>query len=151
LPASQADFEKLFAYSADMLGSSHTFKLLLAAWLCHLQESSWVAIDKNGEVIGYLIMSETIRFPEGYCIAPLYANSAGVACSLLKVAAEFASAKDPKNTLHVDIPVDFKQEFVNILEEVGARSILDSTFMTNKEIPSKCLSKVFGIASPNLL
>ena len=152
LPASQADFEKLFAYSADMLGSSQTCKSLLAAWLCHLQESSWAAIDKNGEVVGYLIMSETIRFPkEGYYIAPLYANSAGVACSLLKVAVEFASANDPRNTLHVDIPVDFKQEFVRILEEVGARSILDFTFMANKEIPRKCLSKVFSFASIDIL
>ena len=36
LPASHADFEKLFAYSADMMGSSQVCKLLLAAWLCHL-------------------------------------------------------------------------------------------------------------------
>ena len=73
LPASQVDFEKVFAYSADMLGSSQTCKLLLAAWLCHLQESSWAAIDKNGEMVGYLIMSETICFPQqaNYYIAPL--------------------------------------------------------------------------------
>ncbi len=153
LPASQADFEKLFAYSADMMGSSQTCKLLLAAWLCHLQESSWAAVDKNGEVVGYLIMSETIRFPkEGYYIAPLYANSAAIACSLLKVAAEFASANDPRNTLHVDIPVDFKQEFVRILEEeIGAKSILDIIFMANKEIPSKGLSKVYSFASIDVL
>ena len=36
LPARQADFEKLFAYGADMLGTSQTCKLLLAAWLSHL-------------------------------------------------------------------------------------------------------------------
>ena len=153
LPASQVDFEKLFAYSADMLGSSQTCKLLLAAWLCHLQESSWAAIDKNGEVVGYLIMSEIIRFPkEGYLIAPLYANSAAIACSLLKVAADFASANDPRHKLHVDIPVDFKQEFVRILEEeIGARSILDIIFMASKEIPSKCLSKVYSLASIDVL
>ena len=45
LPASQVDFEKLFAYSADMLGTSQACKLLLAAWLVHLQKSSWVAFD----------------------------------------------------------------------------------------------------------
>ena len=153
LPASQVDFEKLFAYSADMMGSSQTCKLLLAAWLCHLQESSWAAIDKNGEVVGYLIMSEIICFPkEGYLIAPLYANSAAIARSLLKVAAEFASAKDPRHKLHMDIPVDFKQEFVRILEgEIGARSILDIIFMANKEIPSKCLSKVYSFASIDVL
>ena len=153
LPASQVDFEKLFAYSADMMGSSQTCKLLLAAWLCHLQESSWAAINKNGEVVGYLIMSETICFPkEGFLIASLYANSAAIACSLLKVAAGFASANDPRHKLHVDIPVDFKQEFVRILEgEIGARSILDIIFMANKEIPCKCLNKVYSFASTDVL
>ena len=153
LPASQVDFEKLFAYSADMLGSSQTCKLLLASWLCHLQESSWAAIDKNGEVVGYLIMSENIRFPkEGFLIAPLYANSAAIAHSLLKVAAEFASAKDPRHKLHMDIPVDFKQEFVRILEEeIGARLSFDLIFMANKEIPRKCLNKVYSLASIDVL
>ena len=153
LPASQADFKKLFAYSADLLGSSQICKSLLAAWLCHLQESSWAAIDKNGEVVGYLIMSEIIRFPkEGYLIAPLFANSAAIACSLLKVAAEFASANDPGHKLRVNIPVDFKWEFVRILEEeFGARLSLDLIFMANKEIPSKDLSKVYSLACVHIL
>ena len=154
LPASQVDFEKLFAYSADMLGSSQTCKLLLAAWLCHLQESSWAAIDKNGEVVGYLIMSETICFPQqaNYYIAPLYASSAGVARSLLKVAAEYASANDPRHILCTEIPVEFNLQFVSFLEnEIGARSVLDLFFMANKEFPRKCLSKVFGIASTDVL
>ena len=151
--ARQVDFEKLFAYSADMLGSSQICKLLLAAWLCHPQESSWAAIDKNGEVVGYWIMSETIRFPkEGYLIALLLANSAGIACSLLQVADEFASANDPRNKHHVNIPVDFKREFVRILEEeIGARSISDLIFVANKEIPSKCLSKIYIFASIDVL
>ena len=119
---SRANFEKLFAYSADMLGSSQTCKLLLAAWLCHLQESSWAAIDKNGEVVGYLIMSEIIRFPkEGYYIAPLYANSAAIARSLLKVAAEFASANYPRHKLRMTMPVNLNPDGVSLLEkETGA-------------------------------
>ena len=120
LPASQADFEKLFAYGADMLGTSQTCKLVLAAWLSHLQESSWVAIDNKGEVVGYLIMSEIAGFPEkGYCIAPFFADSAPIACSLLKVAAEFASANSPCKTycnIVMDIPVDFNPKGVCILE-----------------------------------
>ena len=153
LPASQVDFEKLFAYSADMLGSSQTCKLLLAAWLCHLQESSWAAIDKNGEVVGYLIMSETIRFPkEGYFIAPLYANSAAIARSLLKVAVKFACGKNPRNILLVEAPVHFNPDGVSILEnEIGAKSIMDMIFMVNQETPCKCLSKVYSFACVDVL
>ena len=153
LPASQVDFEKLFAYGADMMGTSETCKLLLAAWLCHLQESSWAAMDKNGEVVGYLLMSETVRFPEqGYSIAPFYANSAPIARSLLKVVVAFASANNPKHTLIMDIPVDFNPEGVSIVEkEFGAWPVDEVIFMATKGIPEKCLSKVFSMASCEVL
>ena len=154
LPASQVDFEKLFAYGADMLGTSQTCKSLLAAWLCHLQESSWAAIDKNGEVVGYLIMSKTTCFSEeGYLIAPFYANSAPIARSLLKVAAAFACANNPRKTiLKTKIPIDYNPEGVSILEkELGAKPVFDLTFMTNKEGPNRCLSKVFSMASTSVL
>ena len=102
-------------YSADMMGTLQTCKSLLAAWLCHLQESSWVAINSKGEVVGYIIMSETLRFPEeGYYIAPFYADSASIARSLLKVAVGFASANKPRHNVNVimDIPVDCNPEGV---------------------------------------
>ena len=92
LPASQVDFEELFAYSADMLSTSQVCKAVLAARLTHLQESSWVAIGNTGEVVGYLIMSKTVHFPEdGYNIGPFFADSAPIARSLLKVAVDFAA------------------------------------------------------------
>ena len=135
-----------------MMGTSQTCKLLLAAWLCHLQDSSWVAIDNMGEVVGYLIMSETIRFPEGgYYIAPFYADSAPIARSLLKVAVKYASAINPSHTLYMDIP-DFNLEGVNIVEkEIGARFINDFIFMATKRMPNKCLGKVFSVASLHVM
>ena len=156
LPASQVDFEKMFAYSAAMLGTSQTCKSLLAAWICYLQESSWVAIDDKGEVVGYLIMSETIRFPdEGYYILPLYADSVHIARSLLKVAAEFAIANNPGHNeiiLYADTPVDFNPDGVAMLEtECEARTICDLVFMTDKEIPCKGLSKTFSLAGVQVL
>ena len=153
LPARQADFEKLFAYGADMLGTSQTCKLVLAAWLSHLQESSWVAIDNKEEVVGYLIMSKLTRFPEqGYFIAPFYADSVPIARSLLKVAVEFASANNPRHNIVVYAPVDFNPEGVSMLEkEVGATPIEEITSMSSKELPTAQLSKVFGIASTSVL
>ena len=147
MPASQVDFEKLFAYSADMLGSSQTCKLLLAAWLCHLQESSWAAIDKNGEMVGYLIMSKTTRFTEdGYCIAPFFVDSSAIARSLLKVAAEFASENYPNHNISADIPVDYNSEGFSILEkEIGANPIVDYTFMTNKKNSQQASQQSFQL------
>ena len=92
------------------MGTSQVCKLLLAAWLCHLQKSSWVAIDDRDEIIRYLIMSDIIHFPEnGYYIAPFFADSASIAHSLLKVAVGFASANKPKQNIVIDVPVILTQ------------------------------------------
>ena len=144
--ATQADFEKVFAYSADMLGSSRVCKLMLAGMLSHAQESSWVAIGNKGEVVGYLIMSKTIRFPEdGYHIAPLYADSVPIARSLLKVAVEFAAANNPRY-IFLDIAADLNPEGASILEnELRAKQLADfvTLSMGAKGISSKPHYKVF--------
>ena len=151
LPASHADFEKLFAYSADMLGTSQVCKLLLAAWLTHLQKSSWVAFDNKDNIVGYLIMSDTI--PEGYSIAPFFADSAPIARSLLKVAVTFANANNPRHNIEMVTPGDHNPEGVSILErEIGAKAIEELTFMSGKEPPiPQHLSKVFGVASTSVV
>ena len=147
MPASQADFEKVFAYGADMLGTSQACKLVLAAMLSHAQESSWVAIGNQGEVVGYLIMSKTIRFPEdGYHIAPLYADSADIARSLLKVAVEFAAPNNPRH-IFLDIASDLNPKGASVLEsELGAKKHADFVFFSigARGIPSKPQYKVFG-------
>ena len=149
LPASKVDFEKVIAYGADMLGKSQACRLVLAAWLSHAQESSWVALGNKDEVIGYLIMSKTVRFEEeGYRVAPFFANSVPIARNLLKVAVEFASRNNPEQIMFLDVAADFNPEGVSILEnEIGAKSIFDTIFMSTKEIPTKPHCKVFGIGS----
>ena len=152
LPASQADFNKLFEYSADMLGTSQVCKRLLAAWLAHLHKSSWVAIDNTGKVVGYLIMSETACLPEeGYYIAPLFADSAPIAHSLLKVAVSFASEDNPRHNILVDIPADNVEGVSMLVSELGANLDCDLIVMSRKEVISRNLSKVFSNASSRVL
>ena len=152
LPASQADFNKLFEYSADMLGTSQVCKYLLAAWLAHLHKSSWVAIGNTGEVVGYLIMSETVRFPEeGYYIAPLFADSAPIARSLLKVAVSFASEDNPRHNILMDIPADNMEGVSMLVSELGANLDHDLIVMSRMEAISRNLGKVFSNASSRVL
>ena len=153
VPASQADFNKLFEYGADMLGTSQACKFLLAAWLAHLHKSSWVAIDNTGKVVGYLIMSETTCFPEdGYCVAPFFADSAPIARSLLKMAVSFASANNPRRTLSMEIPVDYNLEGARIaVDELGAKPTQEILHMSRKEVTTKGFSKVFSHASSQVL
>ena len=150
LPASEADFEKVFAYGADMLGTSQACKLLLAAWLSHFQESSWVALDKKtGEVVGCIIIRQTVLFPkDGYRVAPFFADSAPIARSLLKVAAEFASANNPEHIMFLDVAAEYNLESTQILEnEIGTKPTMETVFMATKGIPTKPHTKVFGMGS----
>ena len=152
LPGGQVNFEKLVAYGADMTVSSQVCKFLLAAWLSNAQESSWVALGKEGEVLGYLIMSETVLFPErGYRIAPFFADSAPIARSLLKMAVEYATPNNPK-CLSLQIPPEFNIEAVNIVDkELGGKPLFDMVFMGTEQIPKLALHKVFGFASPEIM
>ena len=148
LPAKQAEFNKLFEYGADTLGTSQVCKNLLAAWLSHLHKSSWVAIDHAGKVVGYLIMSEIIRFSEeGYYIAPLFADSASIARSLLKVAVGFASEDNPSSTMIMDLPADNLEGMSILVNEIGAKLEIELTVMSRYEITNKNLNKVFSNAS----
>ena len=152
MPASQVDFEKMFAYSGDMLGTSKVCKSVLGTWLTQLQESSWVAIGNTGEVVGYLMMSKTVRFPEdGYNIGPFYADSAPTARSLLKVAVDFAAPHNPGHIFLV-IAAHLNPKGVSILEnELEAKQLADLVFFGTKGIPSKPQHKIFGAASVDVM
>lgn len=153
LPACEVDFEKVFAYGANMLGTSRTCKSVLAGWLSHAQESSWVALDSKSEVVGYLIMSRTVCFSrDGYRVAPFFADSAPIARSLLKVAAAFASDINPEDNMTLDFAADYNQDAVCILEnEVGTKPLFETLFMATKELPIKQYAKVFGIGSMGIM
>ena len=93
--------------------------------------------------------------PEGYFIAPFFADSAPIARSLLKVAVTFANANNPKHNIEMITPVDHNPEGVSILKrEIGAKAIEERTFvcMSGKELPiPKHLNKVFGVASTSVV
>lgn len=82
---------------------------------------------------GYYIITKPYRgsgFEKSFCLSSnifiphyVYANSAAIACSLLKVAAEFASAKNPRHYLFQPRGcLDSERK------EVGAWSIMDMIF-----------------------
>jgi hypothetical protein len=154
LPVSQVNFTELTAYSVDMMGSSQVCKSMLAAMLVHAQESSWVAVGSKGEIVGYLIMSESSYFPEsGYLIGPLFADSAFIARILFRTAAEFA-AKDRKNPKFLSLDVSMhNQECIDMMEcELGAKRILESVFITRGNcIPCRNHGMIFSLASTAVL
>ena len=111
-----------------------------------------VAIGNTGEVVGYLVMSKTVRFPEdGYYTGPFFADSAPIARSLLKVAVDFAAPHNP-GYIFLDIAVHLNPNGVAILEnELEAKQLADVVFFGTKGIPSKPRYKIFGAASLSVM
>ena len=151
LPIKKANFDEMFAYSADMMGSSQACKSVLASWLSYAQQSSWVAVNDEGKIVGYLIMSKTSRFPEeGYRVAPFFASSAVIAQSLLKTAVEFAVPNKPE-FIFLDATPDLNSDSLDLMEKVGADRMVDFVFMGTKGIPKRAHEKVFSCSSLEVL
>ena len=149
--AKKANFEEIFTYSADLMGSSQACKSVLASWLSYAQQSSWVAVNDEGEIVGYLIMSKTSRFPEeGYRVAPFFANSAVIAQSLLKTAVEFAILNKPE-IIYLNATPDLNSDSLNLIEKLEADRVPDLVFMGTKGIPKRAHEKVFSCSSLEVL
>ena len=151
---SEANFEELRAYGADMMGSSQTCDSMLAAMLVHAQESSWVAIGNRGEIVGYLIMNKATQFPEdGYLVGPFFADSVSVARTLLQTAAEFA-AQDESNARFLSLHASTNNpECVHIMEnELEAKPIYDSMVVGNKDtFVHRAHEKIYGLANASVM
>ena len=148
IPASQANFEELNAYSADMVGSSQTCKSVLAAMLVHAQESSWVAIGNNGEMVGYLIMNKSTHPEGGYFIGPFFADSASIARILLRTAAEFGCHS---RLLSLNASMS-NPECIHILEnELEAKPLLTALCVGTKGILRRAHEKIYGVASATVM
>ena len=147
IPGSRVNLEKLVEYGVDIMGSSQVVRSMLAGWISIGEESSWVATDDSGEIVGYLIMKKT--FFSGNQIGPFYSDSAPIARSLLKVAVEFAAASNP-DFLFLDIPCD-NLEGVRIMDEFGANVRSDSIFMASMGFPNIPQEKIFGVSSTDIV
>lgn len=146
LPVSQANLEQLMVYSANMVGSSQTSRRLLMAMVSHTLRSSWIAIDGNNEINGFLIMHKTTSFPEGgYLIRPFFADNAPIAQSLLKTAVEYA-AQDCDSFISLDVPL-LNNECVSLMDELRGESVDDRVFMGSRGVPQRALDKMYGLAN----
>lgn len=148
IPGNQANFEELNAYSADMVGSSQTCKSVLAAMLVHAQESSWVAIGKKGEIVGYLIMNKSTHPEGGYFVSPLFADSFSIARILLHTAVKFGRHS---RFLSLNASLSNKEGIHTLESELKAEPFLTVVCFGTKGIQHKKHEKIFGVANATVM
>ena len=91
------------------------------------------AVNDEGGIVGYLIMSETSQFPEeGYRVAPFFANNAVIAQSLLKTAVECAILNKTE-LMFLDATPDLNSDSLNLIEKLQADRVIDRVLWEQKE------------------
>ena len=101
-PPNFDSFPAIVQYDSVVNGFSR--QALLKEWIfapnCHTS----VALDSNGEVVGYSVVRSTLRKEEGWKIGPCYADNPLIARSLYQDLLIKISVSDPKAVIDVTVP-----------------------------------------------
>ena len=114
----------------------------LTHWLKMPESHALAALDKQGNVIGYGVISRTVE-PNSYKIAPLFANSEIVADQLYRSLCSFAG-KDATVSIDISETSPYASAMV---ERFKLEKIFDTMRMYKGEIPAIDKDKIVGLTS----
>ena len=142
LPGCKADINNLNEYTKGVLGIS--YKRLLASWINLNTSISFVAVNRQLEVVGCIIV---VKDNKGdYMAVPFLSNSMSTAQSLLKESTQMIVSVNPEATLLVYVPESnlfgvrmFEEQLGGIPKEFYVR-------MCNKGYLDMQASSVFGLS-----
>ena len=78
--ATEVDFAKLKLYTEDVIGVKFDRPGLLEKWITLPTHTALVAVNDNGDVVGFANIRETINLKEdGYRLGPLLADNGDIA------------------------------------------------------------------------
>ena len=114
---------------------------------CHTS----VALDNNGEVVGYSVVRSTLR-KEGWKIGPCYADNLLIARSLYQDLLERVAVSDPQAIIVVSIPSgqQFVKETEGIMKELQGELVYQTVRIYFGGIPDISFKNMFAITSPQL-
>ena len=140
------ELENLFLYDRHVFGferSAFLSRLLRAAGTL-----GYVAVNREGSIVGYISARPTFLKEEGYLIGPLFANSKAIAKRLLKALFEKLLHQE-KATPLVCMDASTKQG-MELGEELQGKKVFDFVYMVTKDLPNTCLEKQFGVTNTEL-
>ena len=143
-------FPTIFQYDSNVNGFSR--QAFLKEWIfapnCHTS----VALDSNGEVVGYSVIRSTLRKEDGWKIGPCYADNSLIARSLYQDLLTKVASSDPHAVIDVTIPSGqyFVKEAIGIMKELRGEVFEQSVRMYFGGIPQISFKNIFAITSPQL-
>ena len=144
-------FPAIVQYDSIVNGFSR--QALLKEWIfapnCHTS----VALDNNGEVVGYSVVRSTLRKEEGWKIGPCYADNSLIARSLYQDMLTKVSASDHQAVIDVSVPYGqhFDEETLGIVKEVHGMEISKSSRVyIGGNPPAMSLKSMYATTSSTL-
>ena len=125
---------------------------LASAFLSRLLRAAgtlgYVAVNREGSIVGYISARPTFLKEEGYLIGPLFANSKAIAQRLLKALFEKLLHQEKAAPL-VCMDASTKQG-MELGEELQGKKVFDFVYMVTKDLPNTCLEKQFGVTNTDV-
>ena len=146
--ATEIDFAKLKLYVEDVIGFKFARAGILEKWITLPTHTAIVAVNDNGDVVGFATIRETINVREdGYRLAPVLANNGNIARFLLL---KLAKGVESIQKFVIQILYEINVEAKRIVDEVKGEHKSDGIRMyTGGELPIK-KEKYFGVFSDQL-
>ena len=141
----EVELENLFLYDRHMFGFDSAFlsRLLRAAGTL-----GYVAVNREGSIVGYISARPTFLKEDGYRIGPLFADSKAIAEKLLKALFEKLLHQEKAAPL-VCMDASTKQG-MELGEELQGKKVFDFVYMVTKDLPNTCLEKQFGVTNTDV-
>ncbi|XP_028406942.1 uncharacterized protein LOC114529363 [Dendronephthya gigantea] len=146
---SEVDFEALVNYDKFTFGYDH--REFLYKWLFSPVSQSFVALNNDGSVVGYVVARESLVPNQGYTITPLYCEDIDVGLSLLRSVLQRIKEQgtSTSNLAYMHSPVDKNPQVNEFLEFIESRRDLKYLFLTSNGEPNGRLEKCFSVSSFN--
>ena len=146
--ATEVDFAKVKLYTEDVIGVIFDRSELLEKWITLSTHTALVAVNDNGDVVGFATIRETINLKEdGYRLAPLLADNGDIARFLIL---KLAKGVDSTQKIGIYVP-EINAESMKIVNEVKGQHHNNLVRMyTGEEVPLK-KEKYFGAFSAELV
>ena len=147
--ATEVDFAKLKLYTEDVIGVKFDRPGLLEKWITLPTHTALVAVNDNGDVVGFATIRETINLnKDGYRLGPLLADNGDIARYLLL---KLAKGVNVAQKFVIFILYETNAEAKKILDELKKDHYADVVRMYTGDEPPLKKEKYFGTFSIELV
>ena len=124
---SDVDFEDIFQYDKRTFGYDR--KQFLYKWLYSPASHSFVALNNEGSIVGYIVARKAVAFKEkgDYVIRPLYCENINIGKDLLQSVLEHINKQDSPSLVQSCFPINQDpqvRELLNILNGDYLKSVV---------------------------